>query len=176
MRKLASIKRINEDRLPSPTPAFSEENFKIYLRVKPSDGPTSDSNLIKIHSNTKVEIVSPYYSASEADKIYNYEEVFAQGTSNDEVFQRSMLQPIENALRGYNSTVFIYGMTGAGKTYTMFGNFGSISGRNYEEEGLVSKTIDYMFEQVQKEPEVKTQVQVSFYEIYNENIKDLMQE
>lgn len=33
-----------------------------------------------------------------------------------------MIQPITNALAGYNSTIFIYGMTGAGKTYTMFGN------------------------------------------------------
>lgn len=53
-----------------------------------------------------------------------------------------MMAPIENALRGYNSTVFIYGMTGAGKTYTMFG--GS-SNENKKEEGLVSMTIDYMF-------------------------------
>jgi kinesin family protein 18/19 len=33
-----------------------------------------------------------------------------------------MVTPIENVLQGFNSTVFIYGMTGAGKTYTMFGS------------------------------------------------------
>ena len=94
---------------------------------------------------------------------------------NEQVFHKTMIQPIENALQGYNSTVFIYGMTGAGKTYTMFGHFGGNSTRNYEEEGLVSKTIDYMFDRVQKDQHVKTQIQVSFYEIYNENIKDLLQ-
>jgi type II secretory ATPase GspE/PulE/Tfp pilus assembly ATPase PilB-like protein len=35
--------------------------------------------------------------------------------------------PITNVLQGYNSTVFIYGMTGSGKTYTMFGNLGQSS-------------------------------------------------
>lgn len=38
-----------------------------------------------------------------------------------------MVDPIKNALQGFNSTVFIYGMTGAGKTYTMFGNIGSVT-------------------------------------------------
>lgn len=60
-----------------------------------------------------------------------------------------MINPISNALQGYNSTVFIYGMTGAGKTYTMFGNLAPTDGR-YEEEGLVSMTIDYMFDKIQK--------------------------
>lgn len=40
-----------------------------------------------------------------------------------------MIKPITNALSGYNSTVFIYGMTGAGKTYTMFGNIGNTTSK-----------------------------------------------
>lgn len=58
-----------------------------------------------------------------------------------------MIQPISNALQGFNSTVFIYGMTGSGKTYTMFGSIGNgtSTGLKNEEEGLVSMTIDYMF-------------------------------
>ena len=56
-----------------------------------------------------------------------------------------MITPITNALGGFNSTVFIYGMTGAGKTYTMFGNG---QAGNFAEEGLVSMSIDYMFDQI----------------------------
>lgn len=69
-----------------------------------------------------------------------------------------MLNPVNNALQGYNSTVFIYGMTGSGKTYTMFGSLGSVTNKdangnigvgngykNMEEDGLVPMTIDYMF-------------------------------
>jgi maltoporin len=58
-----------------------------------------------------------------------------------------MINPITNVLQGYNSTVFIYGMTGSGKTYTMFGSIGSGTSKSLknEEDGLVSMTIDYMF-------------------------------
>lgn len=58
-----------------------------------------------------------------------------------------MIGPISNVLQGYNSTVFIYGMTGAGKTYTMFGSIGSRTSTGFkaEEDGLVSMTIDYIF-------------------------------
>ena len=62
-----------------------------------------------------------------------------------------MITPITNALQGFNSTVFIYGMTGSGKTYTMFGSLGSGTNRGLQEEdGLVSMTIDYMFNEIQK--------------------------
>ena len=37
-------------------------------------------------------------------------------------------------------------------------------------------TIDYMFDKIQKNKNMKTQIEVSFYEIYNENIRDLLQE
>ncbi len=66
-----------------------------------------------------------------------------------------MLQPVDNVLNGYNSTVFIYGMTGSGKTYTMFGTAGNITNKHnnnnnmnmkgMDEDGLVPMTIDYMF-------------------------------
>lgn len=58
----------------------------------------------------------------------------------------------------------------------MFGSFGGNSSRDYEEEGLVSMAIDHMFDLVQKEPTIRTQIDVSFYEIYNESINDLLQE
>lgn len=76
-----------------------------------------------------------------------------------------MITPIANALQGFNSTVFIYGMTGSGKTYTMFGKSGSntAKGIKTDEDGLVSMTIDYLFNELEKESHIKSQVCVSFY-------------
>lgn len=68
-----------------------------------------------------------------------------------------MTVPILNALSGYNSTVFIYGMTGAGKTYTMFGD------RTRNEEGIVDITLNYMFNEIKSKKDIKTQVFVSFF-------------
>jgi len=52
--------------------------------------------------------------------VFRYSEVFDQKADNLEVFNKTVVQPIKNVLAGRNSTVFIYGMTGAGKTHTMF--------------------------------------------------------
>jgi len=41
------------------------------------------------------------------------------------VYNKAVLPVLNNVLNGYNATVFAYGMTGAGKTYTMFGNMNS---------------------------------------------------
>lgn len=85
-----------------------------------------------------MEVIPPYYS-TETERIYEYEEVFDQKASNLEVFERTMSEPIRNVLAGYNSTVFIYGMTGAGKTYTMFNP-------DSEAEGLVGLSLERLFE------------------------------
>lgn len=45
-----------------------------------------------------------------------------------------MIGPVSNVLRGYNSTIFIYGMTGSGKTYTMFGTNGSSTSTSLKSE------------------------------------------
>lgn len=111
-------------------------------------------------------MIPPYYS-TELERIYEYEEVFGQSATNLQVFERTMRDPIRNVLAGYNSTVFIYGMTGAGKTYTMF------SGQK-QQEGVVGLTLDRLFELMQAEQLCKFQVLLSFFEIYNENIKDLL--
>ena len=75
-------------------------------------------------------------------------------------------------LNGYNATIFAYGVTGAGKTHTMIG---------YENEpGLMYYTINEIFDgmralnQSNKDTEDNFQVDVSFLEIYNEQIRDLI--
>ena len=111
--------RVNEESVDKPN--TFEENFKIYLRVKPIIGTQERKQSVKIINKKKVEIVSPHYT-TDPEKTYYYEEVFAPTIANEEVFQKTMIVPILNVLSGLNSTVFIYGMTGAGKTHTMFGN------------------------------------------------------
>jgi chromosomal replication initiation ATPase DnaA len=90
--------------------------------VKPVPQDESSNQILKVHSRDRVEVVSPYYAGTDAEKLYTFEEVFDGGANNQYVFNKTMAVPIMNVLQGYNSTVFIYGMTGSGKTYTMFGS------------------------------------------------------
>jgi len=108
------------------------------------------------------------------------------------VFQTVGIPIATSVLKGYNGTIFAYGQTGTGKTYTMQGPFYSQEDPNiaiYSKEqylGLIPRIISYIFAQLFKETEccnndndkspVQYICQASYYEIYNEQIFDLLTE
>ena len=78
-----------------------------------------------------------------------------------------------SCFEGYNSAILAYGQTGSGKTYTMGTN--TVNLEDSEEMGIIPKVIDEFFNQVEKrKEEVECIIKVSFIEIYNEQIIDLL--
>ncbi|RPB02397.1 kinesin-domain-containing protein [Choiromyces venosus 120613-1] len=76
---------------------------------------------------------------------------------------------LDNAFEGYNNCIFAYGQTGSGKSYSMMG-YG-------EEYGVIPKICQHMFERIttqQMDPNLKCTVEVSYLEIYNERVRDLL--
>ena len=76
---------------------------------------------------------------------------------------------LDNAFGGYNNCIFAYGQTGSGKSYSMMG-YG-------EEAGVIPKICRDMFERIDKmqaDPNLKCTVEVSYLEIYNERVRDLL--
>ncbi|KAG2393723.1 hypothetical protein C9374_007254 [Naegleria lovaniensis] len=99
---------------------------------------------------------------------FAFDRVFDETATQLEVYENSAKALLESVLDGYNATVFAYGATGAGKTFTMFGS--EISG-----PGILPLTIIDIFRMMEKRKHEKTyRVTVSFLEVYNENIHDLL--
>jgi kinesin family protein 18/19 len=73
---------------------------------------------------------------------------------------------VDGLLIGYNATIFAYGATGAGKTFTMMG-----SAKN---PGVIPQTLDYLFEQVGRRAADSVDIRVSYVEVYNEVLRDLL--
>lgn len=77
---------------------------------------------------------------------------------------------LDNAFQGYNNCIFAYGQTGSGKSYSMMG-YG-------KEHGIIPSICQDMFERIgriqQAEPNTHCTVEVSYLEIYNERVKDLL--
>jgi len=75
---------------------------------------------------------------------------------------------VDNALEGFNNTVFAYGQTGSGKTYSMMGN--------PDDKGLIPRLCDDLFGRISKmqEPGKETAVECAYFEIYNEKVFDLL--
>lgn len=73
-------------------------------------------------------------------------------------------------LKGYNGTIFAYGQTGTGKTYTMVGDF-----EDKKNRGIIPRAFDYIFETIPNDKEHKYNIMVSFIQIYLETIQDLLE-
>ncbi|GMF27381.1 unnamed protein product [Phytophthora fragariaefolia] len=105
------------------------------------------------------------------EKRYAFDYVFSPHDDQQKVYQHTTKFLIHGVLNGFNATVFAYGCTGAGKTYTMLGT--------PEEPGIMARTLEDLFrniERVHADPagRVQYRVTVSFLEVYNENIRDLL--
>lgn len=101
------------------------------------------------------------------ERRYAFDRVFDEFASQKAVYDQACAGIIAGVLRGVNSTIFAYGATGAGKTYTMFGT--------ETQPGLMSLTVSDLFTQLQSLREsMHVVVKCSFVEVYNENVRDLL--
>ncbi|NWT05843.1 KI13B protein, partial [Mionectes macconnelli] len=96
------------------------------------------------------------------------ESVKEKYAGQDVVFKCLGENILQNAFEGYNACIFAYGQTGSGKSYTMMGTA--------DQPGLIPKLCSGLFERAQKEEneEQSFKVEVSYMEIYNEKVRDLL--
>eukprot|EP00758_Cryptobia_borreli_P002910 Tbor_TRINITY_DN3383_c0_g1::TRINITY_DN3383_c0_g1_i1::g.23497::m.23497/K10397/KIF6_9; kinesin family member 6/9 len=88
--------------------------------------------------------------------------------SQEYVFEMSASEVIRSVISGYNGTVMCYGQTGSGKSYTMIG------GSDYSSRGIIPRSIKAVFDEVSSQPDKLFDISVSFVEVYNERINDLL--
>ncbi|KAI8339192.1 P-loop containing nucleoside triphosphate hydrolase protein [Chlamydoabsidia padenii] len=109
------------------------------------------------------------------DRSFTFDYTYTPLTSQQEVFDTCVIPLVNKYIDGYNSTILAYGQTGSGKTFSM--GIGLDSAMNPVHEGIVPLFIDTLFErlqQKQKHPDNQFEVSVSFLELYNEDIVDLL--
>lgn len=93
-------------------------------------------------------------------------------TKQADIFDYSIRSTVDDILNGYNGTVFAYGQTGAGKSYTMMGT--SIEDDNGK--GVTPRIVEQIFSSIMSSPaNIEYTVRVSYMEIYMERIRDLLQ-
>lgn len=105
---------------------------------------------------------------------FSFDQVFGPQCDNLNVFNQVGTDLVEKLFDGFNATLFAYGMTGSGKTYTMLGE-GNNSSNNM---GIVELCGSYIFDKTQEElnnnNNNRYNITVSYLEIYNEKIHDLL--
>lgn len=100
---------------------------------------------------------------------FHFDQVLDAQVSQAGVFQAAACEVVENVLSGYNGTIMAYGQTGAGKTFTMSGGK-----QKFEDRGICARSISCIFQRIQRDAEHSYVVRVSYVEVYNENLYDLL--
>ncbi|XP_055970273.1 centromere-associated protein E [Sorex fumeus] len=102
----------------------------------------------------------------DGSKSFNFDRVFGSEESTKNVYEEIAMPIIDSAIQGYNGTIFAYGQTASGKTYTMMGSKDHL--------GVIPRAIHDIFQKIQKFPDREFLLRVSYMEIYNETITDLL--
>uniref|UniRef100_G3TYJ6 Kinesin-like protein n=1 Tax=Loxodonta africana TaxID=9785 RepID=G3TYJ6_LOXAF len=101
---------------------------------------------------------------------WSFDECHPNYASQTTVYETLAVPLLERAFEGYNTCLFAYGQTGSGKSYTMMGFS--------EEPGIIPRFCQDLFAQVAKkrtqEKAIKSNLEMSFFEVYNEKIHDLL--
>ncbi|KAK5657027.1 hypothetical protein OQA88_3553 [Cercophora sp. LCS_1] len=111
--------------------------------------------------------------ASLSNKTYNFDRVFSQAADQSMIFDDVVKPIMDEMLTGYNCTIFAYGQTGTGKTYTMSGDMTCTLGLLSDEAGIIPRVLQALFNKLEAE-ETDHCVRCSFIELYNEELRDLL--
>ncbi|KAK1890608.1 Kinesin-like protein KIF18A [Dissostichus eleginoides] len=101
------------------------------------------------------------------DLKFVFDQVFGEESTQDDLFKGTTKAVLDGLLNGFNCTVFAYGATGAGKTHTMLGA--------QNDPGVMYRTMTELFKRMEDAKEEKEfTVAFSYFEVYNEQIRDLL--
>lgn len=101
------------------------------------------------------------------DQVFAFDRLFDENASQTEVYEATTKNLLDSVLDGYNATVFAYGATGCGKTHTITGTS--------QQPGIIFLTMQELFEKISdRSDEKQTEITLSYLEIYNETIRDLL--
>ncbi|KAJ1311796.1 hypothetical protein OPQ81_010261 [Rhizoctonia solani] len=143
------------------------ENSPIIVET---DGPRSEE--ITIETALPQSTFGVYTPAP--TRTYPFDRVFGPEADQALVYHDIVAPILEEVLNGYNCTLFAYGQTGTGKTYTMQGDLSStLTGNPSADAGIIPRTLHKLFLHLENSVSDYS-VKVSFVELYNEELRDLL--
>ncbi|XP_063887911.1 kinesin-like protein KIF18A [Scylla paramamosain] len=185
LRKKALVRRISGE---VQFGAASKANLKVVVRVRPQNQREEDKgarcvvDVLDKHMlvfDPKEETGDGFFfkgtkqrcrdlsKRQPLEKKFVFEHVFGDQATNEELYEVTAHPLIDTLLQGYNCSVFAYGATGAGKTYTMLGR--------PECPGITSLTLQELYQQLDElKGQKRCEVAVSYLEVYNETVRDLL--
>ena len=142
---------------------YSLEAVRVFVRIRPLNKKELAENQKEFWETTETSMLE---ETTNGKRAYVYDRCFDPMASNSEVYDIVGKQLVTKAMGGFNGTVFTYGQTGSGKTWTMRGSA--------DDPGMMRLCITDVFEYVNRNPKKEIIIKVSYMEVYNEEINDLL--
>ncbi len=157
-------------------------NVKVYCRIRPENEkekangmkicitPSSENSVKILTESVGVDTGKESKKNSENFQTFTYDGVFSAETEQEKIFEIVAKPLINSALEGINGTLFCYGQTASGKTYTMEGIH-----NDSKLMGVIPRMMQYVFYLIeQANSDIEYSVKCQYYQIYNEKIQDLL--
>ena len=150
---------------------MEDSNIKVVCRFRPlneKEKSMSKDLCVNFLSDQTVSINSS--SQNIENHKFTFDVVFPPTASQESIYEVSAKPIVEAVMQGFNGTIFAYGQTSSGKTFTMTGDL-----ENNENMGIIPRMVSTVFDTINyAESDIEFTVKVGYCEIYLEKIKDLL--
>ena len=161
----------------NPNNNNNNKNIRVYIRFRPFNEVETDllSNNVgwatPIYKENNCVTIDTHKSEHETGPTFKFDKVFNSSTEQSKVYDTIGKEIVNDVLDGYNGTIFAYGQSGSGKTFTMYGN----DVENEETKGLIPRIVENIFGYVENSNEnISFEIKMSVMQIYKEVIYDLL--
>ncbi|UJR08501.1 hypothetical protein I4U23_012767 [Adineta vaga] len=146
--------------------AADECNIRVVARFRPlndSEERTGSKSVVKFPADQEETVLI-------SGKIYVFDKVFRPDATQEKVYNEAAKEIVKDVLSGYNGTIFAYGQTSSGKTHTMEGVM-----NNEGQQGIIPRIVQDIFNHIYTlDANLQFQIKVSYFEIYLDKIRDLL--
>ncbi|XP_017769051.1 PREDICTED: kinesin-like protein KIF3A [Nicrophorus vespilloides] len=147
------------------------ENVRVVIRIRPlNKKEVADGNQNIVTLDQEENVLTLFKVGNEKTKSFKFDHVFGPVCTQMDLYRHIAYPIVEKSFQGYNGTIFAYGQTGTGKTFTMAGN-----NKVPELKGIIPNAFAHIFTHIARASEEKSfAVTVTYLEIYNEEVRDLL--
>ncbi|XP_027681046.2 kinesin-like protein KIF3C isoform X1 [Chelonia mydas] len=151
----------------------TSEALKVVARCRPMNRKEEAAGYERILEMDvklgQVALRNPKAAPGELAKTFTFDAVYDASSKQADLYDETVRPLIDSVLQGFNGTIFAYGQTGTGKTYTMQGAW-----TDSEKRGIVPNSFEHVFTHISRSQNQQYLVRASYLEIYQEEIRDLL--
>ncbi|CAF2074717.1 hypothetical protein Bca4012_089304 [Brassica carinata] len=151
-------------------------NVQVILRCRPlseDEARLHTPVVISCNEHRREVAATQSIAGKHIDRHFAFDKVFGPASQQKDLYDQAICPIVFEVLEGYNCTIFAYGQTGTGKTYTMEGGARKKNGEFPSDAGVIPRAVKQIFDILEAQG-AEYSMKVTFLELYNEEISDLL--